>query len=193
MHSVVVPRLDDLVAELCREESGEVINNVGVMATASVDLGNQLDAAPHQHLTLEIPLNQEDQPEFQFLQDIDVFGDDAAATIDESGAAWETTTVNEGSINQNGFSSAAKEENFEISFASPVSARSGVNQQLVMTQQQLPMTASSNITQELNNSNSIDEDLLMTPTAEKLLEEIWFENMNQEAEECLEHIYPDLD
>jgi len=193
VHSVVVPRLDDLVAELCREESGEVINNVGVMATASVDLGNQLDAAPHNqhHLTLEIPLNQEDQPEFQFLQDIDVFGDDAAATIDDSDATWETATVNEGSINPNRFSSAAKEETFEISFASPVSNGSGVNDKLVMTQQQLPVTANSNSTQDIHNS--LDEDLLMTPTAEKLLEEIWFENMNQEAEECIEHIYPDLD
>jgi len=190
VHSVVVPRLDDLVAELCREESGEVINNVGVMATASVDLGNQLDAAPH-HLTLEIPLNQEDQPEFQFLQDIDVFGDDAAATIDDSDATWETATVNEGSINPNRFSSATKEETFEISFASPVSNGSGVNDKLVMTQQQLPVTANSNSTQDINNS--LNENLLMTPTAEKLLEEIWFENMNQEAEECIEHIYPDLD
>jgi len=60
-----------------------------------------------------------------------------------------------------------------------------------MTQQQLPVTASSNSIQDINNS--LDEDLLMTPTAEKLLEEIWFENMNQEAEECIEHIYPDLD
>jgi len=60
-----------------------------------------------------------------------------------------------------------------------------------MTQQQLPVTANTNSTQDIHNS--LDEDLLMTPTAEKLLEEIWFENMNQEAEECIEHIYPDLD
>jgi len=33
----------------------------------------------------------------------------------------------------------------------------------------------------------------MTPTAEKLLEEIWLENMNQEAEDCFQHIYPELD
>jgi len=46
-----------------------------------------------------------------------------------------------------------------------------------MTQQQLPVTANTNSTQDIHNS--LDEDLLMTPTAEKLLEEIWFENMNQ--------------
>jgi len=197
VHSVVVPRLDDLVAELCREESEEVITNVGVMATASADLGDQLDAAtpspsPHHNLALEIPLNPEEESEFQFLQGIDVFGD-AAATINEADFAWQTTTANENSIIENGSGGAIKEEKLEISFASHVSARSGVNNQFVMTQPQLQMTPGRSSTQELNNNHSLDEDLLMTPTAEKLLEEIWFENMNEEAEECLEHIYPDLD
>jgi len=46
----------------------------------------------------------------------------------------------------------------------------------------------------ITDNNSCGEELLMTPTAEKLLDEIWLENsLNAEAEDCLNRMFPDLD
>jgi hypothetical protein len=194
VHSVVVPRLDDLVAELCREEEDEIRNNNntndGVLATAAADLGGQLNAASP-YFSLELPLHtDQDQPEFQYLQGIDLFAETDDDDVNEPNVAWETATAAAVIDEQNG---AVEKEAFKMCL-SPASSPAGgrVDNQLVMTQQQLN---NNNSTQQLdkNSCNSLDDDLLMTPTAEKLLDEIWLENMNQEAEDCYQHIYPELD
>lgn len=188
MHSVVVPRLDDLVAELCQEGDGcgsithNHINNT-TKAVAAADGSNQLFTPTSSSSSYQANLSflgegQED-PEFQYLQGINVFTEDLI-----NNPTWEAAANSKQQP-----VGATEEAELKIAPSTVALDSTAVddknNNLLIVAQQQL--------NELTDDKNSLEDDLIMTPTAEKLLEEIWLENMNQEAEDCFQHIYPELD
>ncbi len=187
MHSVVVPRLDDLVAELCQEGDGcgslthNHINNT-TKAVAAADGSNQLFTPTTSSSSYQANLSflgegQED-PEFQYLQGINVFTEDLITN-----PTWETAA----NTKPVGATEEAELKIAPSTVALDSTAVDDKNNNLLIVAQQQQQTELT------DDKNSLDDDLIMTPTAEKLLEEIWLENMNQEAEDCFQHIYPELD
>lgn len=188
MHSVVVPRLDDLVAELCQEGDGcgsfthNHINNTK-KAIAAVDGSNQLFTPTTSSPQTNFPFLGEGQedPEFQYLEGINVFTEDLIHN-----PTWEATANSKqqlvGATEEAGLKIASSAVAFDST-----AVNNNNNNLLIVAQQQQQQ---NELTED---KNSLDGDLIMTPTAEKLLEEIWLENMNQEAEDCFQHIYPELD
>jgi len=187
VHSVVVPRLDDLVAELCQEGDGcgsithNHINNT-TKAVAAADGSNQLLTPTTSSHQSNLPFLGEGQeyPEFQYLEGINVFTEDLI-----NYPTWEATANSKQQL-----VGATEEAELKIAPSAVAFDSTAVNNNnnnlLIVAQQQ----QQNELTED---KNSLNDDLIMTPTAEKLLEEIWLENMNQEAEDCFQHIYPELD
>merc|ERR1711970_907028 len=105
--------------------------------------------------------------EFQYLKHIDVFeADENSVATGQAPAITSATQKTDLEINNNSVDGL---------------------KELLMAQH-----AENNIS--ITDNNSCGEELLMTPTAEKLLDEIWLENsLNAEAEDCLNRMFPDLD
>jgi len=161
VQSVVVPRLDDLVAALYQdcEQQQQDIEQVEQLISQS-DVGH-VDCTTSPYLSLP--------EEFQYLKHIDVFEADEEISV-TTGQTPAITT------------SATQKTDFEVNNNSVDGLK-----ELLMAQH-----AEDNIS--ITDNNSCGEELLMTPTAEKLLDEIWLENsLNAEAEDCLNRMFPDLD
>jgi len=174
VHSVVVPRLDDLVAALYQDcEQQQDIDQVEQHVSQS-DTGD-VDSSTSPYLSLPEPAE-----EFQFLKDIDVFSSCGTTSDENSATTWQTPAI----------ATATQKTNMEINNNRSVDGL----KELFMTQQLAEHKISTSDNRLTTSSPDCGDELLMTPTAEKMLEEIWLENsLNAEAEDCLNRMFPDLD
>eukprot|EP00088_Acartia_fossae_P033332 TRINITY_DN3410_c0_g1_i3.p1 TRINITY_DN3410_c0_g1~~TRINITY_DN3410_c0_g1_i3.p1 ORF type:complete len:526 (-),score=162.74 TRINITY_DN3410_c0_g1_i3:199-1776(-) len=188
-HSVVVPRLDDLVTELLHECSDDENREQDTSSSAT---GCPIVMASQPHIAPSCDVNTTFMPsveEFQYLKDIDViFGDtDNNNNKDGVPTTWQTPAATAAST-------AEKTEQTAVgnSFTTTTTTGPGL-EQLVITNNTTSSPQQQDTQQQIVAEASTD-DLIFTPTAEKMLDEIWLENsLNQEADDCFDRMFPELD